>query len=198
MIDITILITLSYLIINITKNKIKCRCMMANKKNQRNHRNNHHRSMQRRWSAAKYREKKVKSEAHLSTENCDKLEGSRIINLDKLQQYVNELTTHAAKCGSQIILSGEQKSGLASIISSHCSKCSFIIPLTTSNKVSGPKGISCWELNLAAVWGQMCTGGGPKLKDNMSILGAPVMSPKNFINTERSIGQWWQISCKLK
>ncbi len=95
--------------------------------------------MQRRWSAAKYREKKVKSQAHSSTENCDKLEGSRIINLDKLQQYVNELTTHAAKCGSQIILSGEQKSGLASIISSHCSKCSFIIPLTTSNKVSGPK-----------------------------------------------------------
>lgn len=149
--------------------------------------------MQRRWSAAKYREKKVKSQAHPSTENCDKLEGSRIINLDKLQQYVNELTTHAAKCGSQIILSGEQKSGLASIISSHCSKCSFIIPLTTSNKVSGPKGISRWEINLAAVWGQMCTGGGhSKLKDNMSILGVPVMSPKNFINTERSIGQWWQ------
>jgi len=40
----------------------------------------------------------------------------------------------------------------------------------------------------------MCTGGGySKLKKTMSVLGIPVMSPKFFIYTERSIGQWWKI-----
>ena len=39
----------------------------------------------------------------------------------------------------------------------------------------------------------MSTGGGySKLKDTMSTLGVPVMSPKNIICTERGIGQWWQ------
>ncbi len=26
----------------------------------------------------------------------------------------------------------------------------------------------------------------------MTTLGVPVMTPKNFINTERSIGRWWE------
>ena len=39
----------------------------------------------------------------------------------------------------------------------------------------------------------MSTGGGySKLKETMSTLGVPVMSPKNFICTERGIGLWWQ------
>ena len=82
--------------------------------------------------------------------------------------------------------------GLASILSSQCSKCRFTIPLTTSKKVVGPKGKLRWEANLAAVLGQMSTGGGySKLHEPMSTLGVPVMSPKNFVKTERSIGQWW-------
>ena len=39
----------------------------------------------------------------------------------------------------------------------------------------------------------MSTGGGySKLNETMSTLGVPVMSPNNFICTERGIGQWWQ------
>ena len=72
-------------------------------------------------------------------------------------------------------------------------RCSFTIDLNTSRKVVGPKGKLRWEANLAAVWGQMSTGGGySKLKETMSTLGVPVISPKNFICTERGIGQWWQ------
>ena len=80
-----------------------------------------------------------------------------------------------------------------SVLSSQCSRCSFTIDLNTSRKVVSPKGKLRWEANLAAVWGQMSTGGGySKLKETMSTLGVPVMSPKNIICTERSIGLCWQ------
>ena len=47
--------------------------------------------------------------------------------------------------------------------------------------------------NLAAVWGQMSTGGGySKLHETMTTLGIPVMSSKNCVSTERSIGRWWE------
>lgn len=46
---------------------------------------------------------------------------------------------------------------------------------------------------MAAVWGQMVTGGGhAPLAEAMSVLGVPVMSKKSFIVTEKEIGQqWW-------
>ena len=95
--------------------------------------------------------------------------------------------------GSDIVLNGEKRAGLASIIACRCSKCNFNIPLTTSEKVPGPKGKIQWEINLAAVWGQMSTGGGfSRLSETMSTLGVPVMAPKNFVATERSIGLLWQ------
>ena len=103
------------------------------------------------------------------------------IKLDKLQEYVNRLTVHAAQCGGDIVLTGETRAGLASIISSHCSKCSYTVPLETSHKVKGPKGNHRWECNLAAVWGQLTTGGGhPHLQETMDVLRVPVMSAKNF------------------
>ena len=88
------------------------------------------------------------------------IQGSRIINLEKLQEYINCLTVHAAQCGDDIVLTGETRAGLTSIISSWCSKCSYTVPLETFRKVKGPRGNCGWERNLAAVWGQMSTGGG--------------------------------------
>ena len=39
----------------------------------------------------------------------------------------------------------------------------------------------------------MCTGGDhSKLKETMSIIGIPVMSSKNFVRTERAIGEFWK------
>ena len=38
----------------------------------------------------------------------------------------------------------------------------------------------------------MTGGGHSRLQETMSTLGIPVMSPKNFINTERGTGEWWQ------
>ena len=44
---------------------------------------------------------------------------------------------------------------------------------TSSTKVTSPWGNKYWTCNLAAVWGQMATGGGynTKLEESMSILG---------------------------
>ena len=57
-------------------------------------------------------------------------------------------------------------------------------------KGEGAQGIP--PVNLAAVWGQMSTGGGhSKLQETMCVLGVPVMSARHFINTEREIGESW-------
>lgn len=118
---------------------------------------------------------------------------SRIINLEKLQEYINTLTVHAAQCGGNILLTGEKRDALASIISTRCSQCDHSILLETSRKVKGPQSYRRWECNLAAVWGQMSTGGGhSKLQETIGVLGVPVMSARHFINTERNIGEWWR------
>ncbi len=121
---------------------------------------------------------------------CGELEGSRIVNLDNLQEFIDQLMTHASQCSIQIILSGEKKAGLASIISSRCQ-------LSYSFDNIKESSWSQWQItvggNLAAVWGQMSTGGGySKLHETMTTLGIPVMSSKNFVDTERSIGRWWE------
>lgn len=118
------------------------------------------------------------------------IEGSQIINMHKLQQYINQLSIHAAKYGHAITLTGETREGLASIVSSHCTKCGYMIQLESSSKVIGPRGYKRWECNLAAVWGQMTQGGGrTSLRDSMSTLGVPTMTKKSFIQTERDIGE---------
>ena len=89
---------------------------MGSIKNKRNHRNNHRWSMQKRWHASKY--KKAKNVRPTEQLSCDQCKGSRIINLDQLQKCIGELTTHAVKCSSQIILNGEKRAGLASVLSS--------------------------------------------------------------------------------
>ena len=110
------------------------------------------------------------------------IEGSRIINIAKLQEYIIELSIHSTQCGGSVILTGEERDGLASIISTQCSRCHHTITLETAKKVKGPRGYRRWECNLAAVWGQMATGGGhTQLQETMSTLGVPVMTKRNFV-----------------
>ena len=122
----------------------------------------------------KYRKKKVSQvrmgEQHVnSPEVCERdkdgdgtvtVEGSRIINIHKLGEYMDELTVYAAKCGSAFTLDGETRYGLASILSGRCSVCRHAIQLETSPKVKGPKRYCRRERSLAAAWGQMVTGEG--------------------------------------
>jgi len=101
---------------------------------------------------------------------------------------------NSGSLGSQIILSGEKHHGLASILSWKCIGCGHEMSFPTSTKASGTIG-NHWTTNLAAVWGQMATGGGfNSLEESMSVLGIPVMSKQSFMQTEQQIGQgWWAV-----
>ena len=97
------------------------------------------------------------------------------------------------QCQGSIVLSGEVRNGLASVLSGRCSACKHTVKLQTSKKVNGPRRYSRWECNLAAVWGKMATGGGhSQLEETMSIVGVPVMTGVSFIQTERDIGELWK------
>ena len=161
---------------------------MSNKKNRKNKRRNTHRHV--------FNIRKLHQEGENNQGNDKqrvRIEGSRIININKLQQYTDDLTAHSASCEGAITLVGERKDGLASILTVHCSSCQHPIKFETSKKVKGPRGYSRWECNLAAVWGQMATGSGhSQLQETMSTVGVPVMSKASFIHTERDIGLQWK------
>ena len=138
--------------------------------------------------------KKGKTEkGHTYTETNSDFGRSRIINVDQLQQYTDNLNEHTKRCQGSIVLSGEARDGLASILSGQCSICEHTIKLQTSKKVIGPHGYRRWECNLAAVWGQMPTGGGhSQLEETMSVIGVQVMTNASFVQTERDIGELWK------
>ncbi len=128
--------------------------------------------------------------------------GCRIINLDNLKTFVSETSTHSGVCGGEIVLSGESKDGIASVLTAQCKSCKLEINFPTSSKVAGPTGNNRWECNLSAVWGQMSNGGGHShLEESMAVLGVPVMTKKTFMRTEKVIGKWWwdemEASCSL-
>ena len=62
---------------------------------------------------------------------------------------------------------------MASILAYQCCGCGDQMSFTSFTKVTSPWGNKYWTCNLAAVWGQMATGGGynTKLEESMSILG---------------------------
>ena len=100
---------------------------MGNSKNKRNNRNSHRHVFKRRYHPYKYRNPAC-------TQENVSIKGSRIVNLEKLQEYISKLTVHAAQCGGEILISGEKQNGLAAIISTRCSKCTYTITLETSRK----------------------------------------------------------------
>ncbi len=178
--------------------------IMGNKQNKRNHRNSHRHVFKKRKSNYKHNSNlsvtKAKSHAgtsssavpmetestsaenHQTLVTSEIIKGSRIINIEQLYHHISDITMHAAKCGSEMKLIGETREGLASIIVCSCVSCGHNIHLQTSEKVVGPKGYKCWQCNLAAVWGQVSSGGGhTPLMETMSVLGIPVMAKKKVI-----------------
>lgn len=179
-----------------SRGKIIIIIIMGNQKNKRKSYSKHHRHAYRKkklpWEKAQTRQSR--DTQRMDTQKLVSLEGSRIINVDQLQQYTNNLNKHAMQCQGSIVLSGEVRDGLASILSGQCSTCNHTIKLQTSKKVKGPRGYRRWECNLAAVWGQMSTGGGhSQLEETMSVVGVPVMTNASFVQTERDIGEVWKL-----
>ena len=115
-------------------------------------------------SHGKFRKKRASVKEHKV-----KLNDSRIIKLQKLQEHLQVVTKHIATCPScahisslqqMVSVTEQHREGLASILTTHCEGCHTSFSFSTSVKVHGMTGRQYWESNLAAVWGQMSTGGG--------------------------------------
>ena len=103
-------------------------------------------------------------------ENAESAE-CRIINLQLLQGHIEDVTKHVASClacqkiaqsSDSLTMIGEKQEGLASIIGCKFKGCGHELIFNTSTKTKGLTGKMFWTNNLAAVWGQMTTGGGFK------------------------------------
>ena len=102
--------------------------------------------------------------------------------------------THAASChaSSRHGLSSEPVSvtenhhdGLASKPITHCQD----FTLQASSEVKGLTGKPQWEIIVAAVWGQMSTGGGHStLTETMAVLSIPVMIKVVLYQNWRMVG----------
>ena len=92
-----------------------------------------------------------------------------------------------------MVLVGERhREGFCSILTSRCTGCQKEFTFSTSTKVKPSSGNQHWECNLAAVWGQMATGGGhAPLTESMSVMGIPALTKKSFMAIEKRIGEWW-------
>ena len=66
----------------------------------------------------------------------------RIVNLDQLQKFVAQVSTHSRSCqNGTISLTGERyREGLASVLSATCSGCRMEVAFPTSSKVTGLGG----------------------------------------------------------
>ena len=95
--------------------------------------------------------------------------GSRIINLTKLQEYLQVISEHAATChlwaanavtGKEaIVLVDEQNhEGFCSILTSRCVGCNKKFQFSTSSRVQDMSGGRYWKCNLASVWGRWWQG----------------------------------------
>ena len=128
--------------------------------------------------------------------STNSLEGSRIINLQQLASFVKDISSHSKSClmGNISLIGETYRNGMASVLSAKCSSCRMEIAFSTSQKVEGVGSGKRWECNVAAVWGQMSTGGGhAHLKETMSTLGVPTLTKKAFLATESAIDKcWWQ------
>ena len=136
-----------------------------------------------------YRKRRVSARKEDNTtvnSTAETVNDSRIIKLQQLQEHLQIVAHHVATCSPCeqkspqdhiISVREERRQRLASILTTRCAGCHTEFSFSTSVRVSGPTGGQYWESNLAAVWGQMSTGGGhAPLQESMATLGVPTMT----------------------
>ena len=102
--------------------------------------------------------------------------------------------TSSDESSNALTMIGEKgQEGLASIVSCKFMGCGHeLFFFNTSTKTKGLTGNMFWTNNLAAVWGQMTTGGGfNTLEESLSVLNVPVMTKRSFMHAEQITGKWW-------
>ena len=104
-------------------------------------------------------------------------QGSRIMDMGNILAAIAEVSAHSAVCGGTCVIDGDvMHSGLAVVVKIRCTKCAQMFRLR-------------WLVNVAAVLGQMSTGGGATaLNSILTLMDIPRM-PKSMLSaTERLIG----------
>ena len=101
---------------------------MGNSRNKRHNRNGHRHVFQKiklphqkkKPRATKQNKQQTGGQVRVAEHNTQQgaktIGGSRIINMVKLKQYTNDLTCHSARCGGNIVLDGETRHELVSIL----------------------------------------------------------------------------------
>ena len=117
------------------------------------------------------------------------LEGSRIVSLALLGDFISTITQHAIKCKSSMNLLGDsQRQGLASILVSQCPNCKQLFRCYTSKVVTFNEA-NHYATNVGAVVAQIATGGDAShLEEQLSFIAVPSLSKKSFIRLERILG----------
>ena len=100
------------------------------------------------------------------------------------------MTAHSATCGGACYIEGETNAGLAVVFSAVCSKCEAHYTIRSSHQITTSDGKKRWAVNMAAVLGQISTGGGhARLNSTLATLDIPGMSKRMFTSTEDFLGR---------
>ena len=90
----------------------------------------------------KYAVKKQPRKGGESPKSGSAVDGCRIVNMDQLQKFVVQVSSHSCSCqNGSISLTGERyRDGLVSVLSATCSDCRMEVAFPTSSKVTGLGG----------------------------------------------------------
>ena len=114
---------------------------MANKKNKRNSKLNTHRhAYAKKVLPGKVKRVVKKKAVTRNQKSVLQLQGSRVVDLENLQQYTDDRHQHSAACKGSINFTSERRDGLASVFGGECSECLTDFSFETSKKVKGPQG----------------------------------------------------------
>ena len=117
--------------------------------------------------AMKYRSiKDTRSNKIYLKKTSEQVQGSRIVNVEKLKCHIAEVTAHAALCekarqcalnnDTVIKLASENSQGFYSVLNMKCQGCGQVFVLENSEKCANSESM---DINLRSVWGSMVTGG---------------------------------------
>ena len=86
-----------------------------------------------------------------------------------------------------------ERKGLGCIIQFRCDGCGMSLAVETHPKSKGPSGRPRYNINIAAVWGFMATGGGhSNMKEILSLLNIPSPDKNTFTGIKEQIGAAWK------
>jgi len=132
-------------------------------------------------------------------------DGSRIINMDLLQNHMTEVAIHCAVCPAAgklakdgksplTVTTEEKRNGFASRLKLSCCGCGQQFLMETSSRLPGS---STYDINLRTVWGSMVTGGGLSSTNEMlATMGIPGMTQRRYTSLEQDVGELWHKEMK--